>query len=135
MVTPRWVDVQAQPIGIDDLVEYLVEATDVPLSGSRIVEIGGPDRMSYGDLMREYARQRGLRRLLVRVPVLTPHLSGLWLGLVTPLHARVGRKLIESIRHPSVVRDPSAAELFRVRPRPVRDAIANALAETGTRAA
>jgi uncharacterized protein YbjT (DUF2867 family) len=129
MITPRWVDVLAQPIGIDDLVQYLVEALDVPLAKSRIVEIGGPEALSYGALMREYARQRGLRRLMIRVPVLTPHLSSLWLGLVTPLYARVGRKLIESIRHPTVIRDPSAAALFSIRPLPVAESIARALRE------
>jgi uncharacterized protein YbjT (DUF2867 family) len=134
MITPRWVDVPAQPIGIDDLIQYLVEAIDVPLEGSRIVEIGGPDQVSYGGLMREYARQRGLHRALVRVPVLTPHLSGLWLGLVTPLYARVGRKLIESIRHPTIVRDRSAARMFHVRPMAAHEAIACALREEDARA-
>jgi uncharacterized protein YbjT (DUF2867 family) len=127
MITPRWVDVEAQPIAVDDLLDYLVEALDVPLESSRVFEIGGADRVSYRDLMREYALQRGLRRSMLRVPVLSPRLSSLWLGLVTPLYARVGRKLIESIRHPSVVRDGSALETFRVRPRSMRAAIAAAL--------
>jgi hypothetical protein len=77
--------------------------------------------------MREYARQRGLRRLLVRVPVLTPRLSSLWLGLVTPLYSRIGRKLIDSIRHPTLVRDPSALANFDIRPVGYKDAIAAAL--------
>ncbi len=123
MITPRWVDVQAQPIAIDDLLAYLTEALDLPLDAHRTFEIGGTDRVSYGDLMREYARQRGLRRLMIRVPVLTPRLSSLWLGLVTPLYARVGRKLIASIKHPSVVRDPAALDAFSVRPRPMREAV------------
>ena len=127
MITPRWVDVEAQPIAIDDLLDYLVQALEVPLDESRVLEIGGADRVSYGDLMREYALQRGLKRLMIRVPVLTPHLSSLWLGLVTPLYARVGRKLIESIKHPTVVRDPSALELFALRPRGMRAAIAAAI--------
>jgi uncharacterized protein YbjT (DUF2867 family) len=127
MITPRWVDVKAQPIAIDDLLEYLIEALNVPLSSSRIYEIGGTDRVSYGDLMREYARQRGLRRRMVRVPFLTPGLSSLWLGLVTPIYARVGRKLIESIRHPTIVEDLSALEDFHVRPRGMSEAIAAAI--------
>jgi hypothetical protein len=94
---------------------------------SLIVEIGGPDRVSYGELMREYARQRGLRRLTIPVPLLTPRLSSLWLGLVTPLYARVGRKLVDSLRHPTVVRDDSAERLFSIRPVGVREAIARAL--------
>ncbi|MBM3778922.1 MAG: SDR family oxidoreductase [Actinobacteria bacterium] len=116
MITPRWVSVLAQPIAVLDLLAYLVEALNVPLPGSRIVEIGGADRLSYLALMQEYARQRGLRRLMIRVPLLTPRLSSLWLGLVTPLYARVGRRLIESIRHPTVVTTDTAAELFQVRP-------------------
>ncbi len=127
MITPRWVDVEAQPIAIEDLLDYLMAALDLPLVESRVFEIGGAERVSYGDLMREYARQRGLRRAMIRVPVLTPRLSSLWLGLVTPLYARVGRKLIESIRHPSVVRDPASLDEFAVAPRSMPAAIASAL--------
>lgn len=127
MVTPRWVTVEAQPIGIEDLLAYLMAGLTVPLTQSRIYEIGGADRMSYADLMREYARQRGLKRWMIPVPVLTPWLSSLWLGLVTPLFARIGRKLIESIRHPTVVRDDAARRDFDVRPGGVREAMALAL--------
>ncbi|MGE5278276.1 MAG: SDR family oxidoreductase [Acidobacteriota bacterium] len=127
MICPRWVSVETQPIAIGDVIEYLVAAIDLPAGAERVYEIGGPDRTTYGDLMREYARQRGLRRLLIPVPVLTPRLSSLWLGLVTPLYARVGRKLVESLRNPTVVRDPSALAAFPVRPRGVREAIAAAL--------
>ncbi|MFT5286078.1 MAG: hypothetical protein ACI8TQ_002246 [Planctomycetota bacterium] len=127
MITPRWVDVEAQPIAIDDLLAYLVSALDCSLDESEIFEIGGADRVSYGGLMREYGRQRGLRRMMIRVPVLSPRLSSLWLGLVTPLYARVGRKLIESIRHASVVQDKSALDKFAVKPRSMPDAIGAAL--------
>ena len=127
MITPRWVSVLAQPIGIQDLIDYLVQALDVPLTGSLVVEIGGADQLSYAALMREYMRQRHLRRLMIPVPVLTPRLSSLWLGLVTPVYARVGRKLVESIRHPTVVRSPLAAQLFDVTPRTAAQAIRAAL--------
>jgi len=127
MVTPRWVRVTAQPIAVSDLIHYLLEALDFPLAGSRVFEIGGADRVSYGDLMAEYARQRGLRRLLIPVPFLTPKLSSLWLALVTPLYARVGRKLIESIIHPTEVRDDAALREFSVRPMGMPDAITAAL--------
>lgn len=127
MITPSWVAVESQPIAIDDLLAFLVAALSVPLEESRVFEIGGADRVSYGDLMREYARQRGLRRAMIPVPFLTPRLSSLWLGLVTPLYARVGRKLIESIKHPTVVRDPAADTVFPVKPRGMREAIAAAL--------
>jgi hypothetical protein len=127
MIAPRWVAVPAQPIAINDLIAYLVAALDLTLAGNRILEIGGADRTSYGELMREYARQRGLRRWILPVPVLTPRLSSLWLGLVTPVYARVGRKLVDSMRYPTVVNDPTALEVFAIRPCGSREAIAAAL--------
>ena len=128
MVTPRWVQVTAQPIAVGDVLGYLRAALTVEIGNrSLTIEIGGPDRVSYGELMREYARQRGLRRVMIPVPLLTPRLSSLWLGLVTPLFARVGRKLVDSVRHPTVVRDDSARRLFPIRPVGVRAAIARAL--------
>lgn len=127
MITPRWVNTPAQPIAIGDLLDYLVEALDYSPTGHEIFEIGGADVVSYGDLMREYARQRKLRRTFISVPVLTPQLSSLWLSLVTPLFAKIGRKLIESVRHATVVTDTRALDVFRVEPRGVADAIAAAL--------
>ncbi len=127
MITPRWVSVAAQPIAINDLLEYLRLAVSVPVDGHRVFEIGGADVVSYGQLMREYARLRGLRRVMLPAPVLTPRLSSLWLGLVTPVYARVGRKLIDSLRNASVVTDPAASDAFPVRPMGVRDAIAAAM--------
>jgi uncharacterized protein YbjT (DUF2867 family) len=130
MLVPRWTKVQAQPIAVGDLTRYLLGALDLELEdgGSRVYEIGGADRVSYEDLMREYARQRGLRRAMLRVPVISPRLSSLWLGLVTPVYARIGRKLIESIRHPTVVRDDAALRAFDVRPMNMAQAIRLALA-------
>ncbi len=133
MVTPRWVSVQAQPIAIADVIAYLVAALDVPLDGPRVFEIGGAEVTAYRGLMEEYARQRGLRRLFMPVPFLTPQLSSLWLGLVTPIFARVGRKLIESITMPSVVRDRGALEVFPVSPIGYREAIRQALADEDAR--
>jgi len=127
MICPRWVFTRAQPIAVEDVLDYLLAALDLDEDCSRVFEIGGPDRVSYGDIMREYARQRGLRRLMISVPVLTPHLSSLWLGLVTPVYARVGRKLIEGVRNPTLVKDPSALDAFSIRPRYLRDAIRRAL--------
>ena len=112
MITPRWVRVEAQPILVTDVLDYLEAAADLPPETSEVVEIGGADRCTYGAIMKEYARQRGLRRLMIGVPFLTPHLSSLWLGLVTPLYARVGRKLVGSIRNPTVVRTDVAQRLF-----------------------
>ena len=112
MICPRWVSTLAQPIGIDDVLAYLVSARDLPGGESRTFEIGGADRASYGDVMREYARQRGLKRAMISVPLLTPRLSSLWLGLVTPIYARVGRELIAGLKNPSVVSDPAALAAF-----------------------
>ncbi len=127
MVTPRWVRVLAQPIAINDMLAYLLAAAELSQPGSATFEVGGPDVVSYADLMREYARQRGLRRWMIPVPVLTPRLSSLWLGLVTPLYARVGRKLIDSIRHPTVVRDDAARRAFALEPVGMREGNAQAL--------
>jgi len=127
MITPRWVRILAQPIAIEDVIAYLVEALDVEIDGSAIVEIGGADRVTYQGIMLEYARQRGLKRLMIPVPVLTPGLSSLWLGLVTPLYARIGRALIDSIAHETVVTNDLAIRLFSIRPRGIREAIERAL--------
>lgn len=129
MVTPRWVRTPAQPIAVEDLLDYLERSLDVDLPASRVVDIGGADVVSYEGIMRAYARQRGLRRVMVPVPVLSPRLSSLWLGLVTPLYARVGRKLVTSLVHTTVVRGEDAAELFpEVRPMGVEAAIRRARA-------
>lgn len=127
MILPRWVKVMAQPIGIEDLVRYLTEAVALPLPESRIVEVGGAEPLSYQDLMEAYAKERGLSRLMIPVPVLTPAVSSLWLGLVTPVYARVGRKLIEGVKNQTVVRDPAARELFTVEPMSAREAVQRAL--------
>ncbi|MDX2119586.1 MAG: SDR family oxidoreductase [Gemmatimonadota bacterium] len=128
MITPRWVATPTQPIGIEDVIAYLREALDLPGEESAVYEIGGPDRVSYGELMREYARQRGLRRSFISVPVLTPRLSSLWLGLVTPVYARVGRAMVDGLRNETIVRDDLALRTFRVRPLGMRQAMARALA-------
>lgn len=135
MICPRWVQVQAQPIAVEDLLSYLQAAIDLPAGPSQVYEIGGPDQVSYGQIMQEYARQRGLTRWMIPVPFLTPYLSSLWLGLVTPLYARVGRKLVESLRNPTLISNNLAATTFAVRPRSVREAIARALVNEDQEAA
>ena len=127
MICPKWVSTPAQPIAVEDVLDYLLAALEWEEHENRVFEIGGPDRVTYGDIMREYARQRGLRRLLISVPVLTPRLSSLWLALITPVYARVGRKLVESMRNPTVVNDKSALEKFAIRPRGLAAAIQRAM--------
>lgn len=128
MVTPRWVNTAAQPIGIEDVVEYLVEAIGLQAEGGLTVEIGGTEVTSYLGIMREYARQRNLRRWFFAVPFLSPTLSSRWLTLITPIYASIGRYLIESVRNASVVRHPEASRIFKVRPVGLRCAIERALA-------
>jgi hypothetical protein len=127
MVTPLWVQTLCQPIAINDVIAYLSEALEKDIPQSRIFPIGGMKAVSYGNLMREYARQRGLRRLMIPVPFLTPRLSSLWLGLVTPVYAQVGRQLIEGLRHETLVDEPSALAFFSVKPLGVEEAIRQAL--------
>ena len=127
MLTPRWVHTMSQPIAVEDVIEYLAAALKIPLEKSRIVEIGGSERASYADIMEAYARRRGLRRRMISVPVLSPRLSGLWLGLITPIYARVGRKLVESLRNETVVDGAQAFEMFGIRPRGLVQAIHRAL--------
>ena len=126
MICPKWVNVKAQPIAIEDLLAYLLAAVEWKETESRVFEIGGPDQVSYGEIMREWARQRGLKRWMISVPVLTPRLSSLWLGLVTPVYARVGRKLVDSLRNPTVVKDESALREFSIHPRNLHEAIERA---------
>jgi uncharacterized protein YbjT (DUF2867 family) len=127
MITPRWVRSRAQPISIEDVLAYLSKALDLADDNSYVFEIGGADQVSYRDIMREYAHQRGLRRIMIPVPVLTPRLSSLWLGLVTPIYARVGRQLIEGVKNDTVVRDDLAMRVFDMRPGGIRHAIERAL--------
>ena len=129
MVTPRWVRTPAQPIAIDDVIAYLIHGLDLDLERSAVFEIGGPGRVTYGELMHEYARQAGVRRVMVPIPLLSPRLSSLWLGLVTPVYARVGRKLVTSLRTQTVVRDAAAIDRFPIRALDVREAIERALSE------
>ncbi len=127
MVTPRWTRSLSQPIAVEDVVSYLVAALDLAPPESKVFEIGGADRVSYLDLMRTYARIRGLRRFIVPVPCLTPRLSSLWLGLVTPVYARIGRHLIEGVRNETVVTGTAALRAFDIRPMTASTAMQRAL--------
>jgi uncharacterized protein YbjT (DUF2867 family) len=129
MITPRWVGTRCQPIGIGDVLDYLVEALDHP-EAVGIVEIGGPDILSYGDMMLAYARQRGLHRLMIPVPVLTPRLSSYWVNLISPVPASIARPLIEGLRNEVVVRDPGPARAFDHSPLPYVEALRRAIERT-----
>ena len=128
MICPRWVYTRTQPIGIRDVLEYLVQAISVPASSGRIVEIGGADIVTYGEMMTTYAAVRGLKRWLVPVPFLTPRLSSLWVNLVTPIPAAIARPLVEGLRNENVVTNPAARELFpNIVPAGYRECVERAL--------
>ena len=128
MLCPQWLSTPTQPIAVDDVVAYLLAAKNVPPALSSIFEIGSPDVTTYGGMIREYARQKELRRWLISVPVLTPYLSSLWLALVTPAAFEVGRHLIEGLKNPTVIRDKRALDVFPIRPMRIQAAIQQALA-------
>ena len=127
MLIPKWALMSAQPIAIDDLISYLIEALYKTDNANYLFEIGGYDQVSYLDIMRIYAKSINKRVLMIPVPVLTPYLSSLWLGLVTPLYARIGRKLVESIVHSTVVQDDTALRNFKIKPIGVEEAIQRAI--------
>jgi uncharacterized protein YbjT (DUF2867 family) len=131
MICPRWLATPTQPIAINDVLAYLLAALDLPPGQSKVYEIGSSDVVSYGQLIQEYARQRGLRRWLISIPFLTPYVSGLWLALVTPATYEVGRHLIEGLRNPTVVRDKTALQVFDIRPVDIKEAMRQALEEAG----
>jgi len=115
MTTPKWVRTRCQPIAIRDVLSYLVAAIDDDPTGHTIYEIGGPDVVTYEEMMQTYAAIAGLpRRLIVPVPVLSPGLSSLWIGLVTPLPVNIARPLVDSLEHEVVVHDHTAEERFGV---------------------
>jgi len=130
MIAPAWLRTKTQPIGIDDVIEYLSRAPEVPESVGREVQIGGPDVLSYGEMLERMARAMGRRpRLMVPVPLITPWLSSLWIGLVTPVDANVARPLVEGLKTATVVTDPSGAEPFGIAPASFDEALERALAE------
>lgn len=134
MICPRWLATQTQPIAINDILAYLIAAKDFPeretAEEGLVFEVGGPDIVTYGDLIKEYARQQGLRRWLISVPVLTPYLSGLWLAIVTPDTYKVGRHLIEGLKNPTLVLNSKALDTFPIRPIGVTEAIRSAIEES-----
>jgi uncharacterized protein YbjT (DUF2867 family) len=127
MTTPRWVRTRCQPIAVEDVLGLLCDAVADTTDRNLVLDAGGPDVLTYQQMMQIYAEEAGLRRLIVPVPVLTPGLSSLWIGLVTPLPPSVARPLVESLRHEVVVGDRPAAEVFPFEPTPYRDAVRRAL--------
>jgi len=134
MICPQWVFTQVQPIAIRDVLDYLVAALKTPESAGRIIEIGGSEVITYGDMMLGYARARGLHRWLLSVPVLTPRLSSYWVHLVTPIPASIARPLIDGLRNEVIVREAVALDLFpHLKPKDYQSAVSLALADLEAR--
>ncbi len=130
MITPRWVQTRCQPIGIDDVLHYLVEVLRVPETAGRTLDIGGADVMTYAQIIQVMAEERGLpRRRILAVPVLTPRLSSFWIHLVTPISSRIARPLAEGLRNEVVCRDDRAKVLMPTARSTVREAIQKALGD------
>jgi uncharacterized protein YbjT (DUF2867 family) len=130
MIAPKWVSTRCQPIAIANVLEYLVQCLEIDETAGRVVEIGGPDVLTYGEMMLGYARVRGLRRYMIPVPFLTPRLSSYWVDLVTPIPAAISRPLIEGLRSEVVVNDPEPARLFDIDLIPYPEAVGRALERT-----
>jgi uncharacterized protein YbjT (DUF2867 family) len=130
MIAPSWLKTATQPIGIDDVLAYLARAPEVPESEGREVQIGGPDVLSYGDMLDRMAVAMGIApRRKLPVPFVTPWLSSLWLGLVTPVDTNVARPLVEGLTTATVVTDPSGAAPFEIEPLSFDEVLRRALAE------
>jgi uncharacterized protein YbjT (DUF2867 family) len=130
MIAPSWLRTATQPIAVEDVIEYLSRAPEVPESRGREVQIGGPDVLSYGAMLDRMALAMGLRpRPKLPVPFITPWLSALWLGLVTPVDTNVARPLVEGLRTETIVTDRSAAEPFAITPLSFDEALRRALQE------
>jgi uncharacterized protein YbjT (DUF2867 family) len=130
MIAPAWLQNPTQPIAVDDTVAYLAEALDLEASIDREIQIGGPDVLAYGEMLDRMAAVLGIRaRPRIPVPLITPWLSSLWIGLVTPVDAGVARPLIEGLATPTVVSDPSGMDLFDITPVDFDQALRRAVAE------
>ncbi|QIB72866.1 NAD(P)H-binding protein [Halogeometricum borinquense] len=127
MVTPRWVDTECQPIYVDDVVSYLVGVLDAPETAGETYEIGGPDVLTYGEVLKRVGEHLDRQTRLVSVPVLTPRLSSYWVSLVTNVPTSVSRPLIEGLKNPVVVRDDSIKRHVEVELTPFDEAVTRAL--------
>jgi uncharacterized protein YbjT (DUF2867 family) len=128
MICPRWVYTRTQPIAIADVLQYLVLAVNTPETAGRTIDIGGPEILTYRDMMLITAKVLGLRRFLIEVPVLTPRLSSYWVNLVTPIPGGMARALIEGLRYETVCENDDALRLFDIKPISFADAVGRALA-------
>ena len=132
MVTPKWVDTLCQPIAIADVVAYLAGVLDTPETADETFEIGGPEVLTYAEILRRTRRQLGHSLRIVRVPVLSPELSSRWLRLVTDVNPYLARSLVEGLRNTVIVEDDRIGEFAPVERTPFELAVARALTESRT---
>jgi len=130
MVCPKWVKSKTQPIAVDDVVDYLFEVMKNPETSGKILEIGGPDIMTYEQLMRLYSSILNRNLNIIQIPFLTPRLSSYWIDLVTPVKASLARPLVDSLVHDSVVKDESVQQLVPVNLKHMTEAITIAREES-----
>jgi uncharacterized protein YbjT (DUF2867 family) len=130
MITPQWLNTDCQPIAVDDVIGYLVGVLDAPATAGETYEIGGPEVLTYGDMLKETARAMDRRApVILHVPVLTPRLSSYWVGLVTDVDFRVARELIEGLKNPVVADDDAIREQVPVDLTPFRTAVRRAVGD------
>lgn len=130
MICPRWMETLAQPIAVQNVIEYCVGCLNVPETTGLNLDIGGPDIISYRTLMEIYCRVRRLHRIVITVPVLIPLLSSYWINLVTPVPAGVVMPLLEGLKNEVICRDNRVQELIPIRLIPMEEAICTALVES-----
>jgi len=131
MITPRWVETPCQPIALRDVLFYLTGCLDVPETVGATFDIGGPDVLSYREMMMRFAEILDRRRIIIGVPVLTPRLSSYWVNLVTPIPASLARPLIDGLRHPVVCLDHAIERLMPHECLGYEDSVRRALEEQG----
>ncbi len=131
MITPRWVETACQPIALRDVLHYLVRCLEVPETEGQTLDIGGPDILTYREMMMEFARLLNCRRWIIGVPVLSPRLSSYWVNLVTPIRASLARPLIDGLKHPVVCRDDSVQRMMPHECLSYRVSVQQALDEQG----
>jgi uncharacterized protein YbjT (DUF2867 family) len=130
MMCPRWIDTRAQPIAVDNVISYLVGCLRQPATAGLTLDIGGPDIITYREMIKIYARVRGLHRFLFTVPVLTPRLSAYWINLITPVPAGIVFPLVEGLKNEVICRDNHIRDLIPMELTTMEDAICTALIET-----
>jgi uncharacterized protein YbjT (DUF2867 family) len=129
MIAPKWLETRSQPIAVRDSLTYLVGCLFEDRTRGRTFDIGGPDIVTYRQLIGMYAQLRGLRRFIIGVPVLTPRLSSYWINLVTPVSAELARPLVDGLKNEMICHEQAILDLIPSERTPIREAIRLAMLE------